>query len=115
MTRSSNRARIAMMSIVASLATACTLPPQRTYEYVCPDGYEFSIRYSGSEDPGDIALLEDTSGRTKLPRAPAASGARYSDGVTVFWAKGDEAMILRGTVVEHSGCSTDLDQDSSST
>ena len=105
-----------VMVTYALIATsACTLPPQRAYEYVCPDGYKFSIKYSGDRDPGDVAILEDASRKLKLPRAPAASGERYSDGSTVFWSKGSEAMILRGTVVEHAGCSTNLDQAASST
>ena len=103
------------VALALSVATACTLPPQRTYEYTCPDGYEFSIRYSGSQDPGDVAILEDASGQLKLPRARSASGERYSNGVNVFWSKGAEAMIMRGTVVEHAGCSTNLNQGSSST
>lgn len=97
---------------VALLATACTLPPQRTHTYACPDGYEFTIRYSGSDDPGDIAVLEDASGVVKLPRAPAASGERYSNGSIVFWSKGDEATILRRDEVLHGSCSTDLDRKS---
>ena len=88
----------------ALLLTGCVLPPQHTHEYVCPDGYEFSIRYSGAEDPGDVALLEDESGASKLPRAPAASGARYSNGITTFWEKGDTAMILYGEEVAHADC-----------
>jgi putative lipoprotein len=38
-----------------------------------------------------------------LPQVPAASGAKYSDGRTTFWSKGDEASLsLDGT--EHAGC-----------
>jgi len=91
-------------AVTVLLLSSCVLPPQHTREYSCPDGYEFTIRYSGSEDPGDVARLEDESGTSKLPRAPAASGARYSNGVTTFWEKGDTAMILHGDEVMHEGC-----------
>lgn len=87
------------------LVASCSVPSQRKYRYSCPDGYEFTIRYRGSNHPGDIALLEDAAGYTKLPRVPAASGARYSNGVTTYWSKGEEAMILRGGEVAHGGCS----------
>jgi membrane-bound inhibitor of C-type lysozyme len=97
------------------LIAACTIPPQHQQKFACPDGYQFTIRYSGSNDPGDVAILEDATGRIKLPRAPAASGARYSNGATVFWSKGDAAQILQGDIVEHADCSTNLDQASSST
>lgn len=97
----------------ALLVAGCVLPPSHEYAHTCPDGYAFNIRYSGADDPGDVAFLEDASGQTKLPRAPAASGARYSNGATVFRSKGDEAMILDGDTVRHQGCSTDPDQASS--
>jgi putative lipoprotein len=38
-----------------------------------------------------------------LPHVAAASGAKYSDGRTTFWSKGDEASLaLDGA--EHAGC-----------
>jgi putative lipoprotein len=39
----------------------------------------------------------------ELTKAPAASGAKYSDGRTTFWSKGDEASLaLDGA--EHASC-----------
>jgi putative lipoprotein len=39
----------------------------------------------------------------ELPKAPAASGTRYSDGRSTFWSRGDEAsLVLDGE--EHAGC-----------
>ena len=32
-------------------------------------------------------------GTLELPQVEAASGARYSDGTTTFWTKGDEAFV----------------------
>jgi len=91
----------------------CSLPPQHKYSYTCPDGYAFTVTYAGSNQPGDIAVFKDASGTLKLPRAPAASGARYSNGLVVYWSKGDEAMIRIGDEMAHQGCSTDPDQVSS--
>ena len=86
------------------MLAACVLPPQHTRDYACADGYEFSVRFSGADDPGDVALFDDGSGAVKLPRAPAASGARYSNGAIAFWEKGDSAMILRGDEAVHIDC-----------
>jgi len=104
MTLLASNIRYLAPALAALLLAGCVLPPQHTRDYSCPDGYEFNIRYSGAEDPGDVALLEDESGVVKLPRAPAASGARYSNGITTFWEEGDSAMILRGEEVAHADC-----------
>ena len=41
----------------------------------------------------------------ELPAVPAASGAKYSDGSTTWWSRGDEALLtLEG--VEQRGCRT---------
>ena len=55
---------------------ACTKPWTPTHEYTCSDGYAFTIAYSDTDNPGDIAILEDADGKTKLPRAPSASETR---------------------------------------
>ena len=89
------------------LLTACTKPWSPTYEYTCPDGYEFTIVYSDTDNPGDIAILEDADGTTKLPRVPSASGTRYSNDATEFFGKGDEAMILQAGTIVHRECTTD--------
>ena len=104
MNRFTFKPRVLAPTVVAFLLAGCVLPPQHTHDYLCPDGYEFSIRYSGAEDPGDVALLEHESGTAKLPRAPSASGARYSNGITTFWEKGETAMILSGDEVAHVDC-----------
>lgn len=96
-----------MAALAAGLMIAgCTLPPRHEYAYSCPDGYEFTITYSGADDPGDIAVLEEASGTTKLPRAPAASGAHYSNGVTVFRSQDDVATLTRGNESRHVDCTT---------
>ncbi len=95
-----------LVIVVFGALVACTKPWASTHEYTCPDGYAFTIAYSKTDNPGDIARLEDADGTTKLPRAPAASGARYSNGATVFWSKGDEALIEQAGRVVHKGCTT---------
>lgn len=98
---------ICITLFMLATAIACTKPWSSTYRYYCPDGYEFSISYAGTENPGDIATLEDDNGSRLLPRAPSASGTRYSDDAIEFFAKGDQAMILRAGTVVHRDCSTE--------
>ena len=88
----------------ALLITGCTKPWSPTYEYACADGYEFSITFSDTDHPGDIAVLKDADGQTKLPRAPSASGIRYSNEATEFFAKGDEAIIRKAGAIVHQDC-----------
>jgi len=88
------------------LIAACTKPWSSSYDYTCPDGYEFTIAFSDTENPGDIAVLEDADGMTKLPRAPSASGSRYSNEATEFFSKGDEAMIRQAGKIVHGKCTT---------
>jgi len=65
--------------------------------YAC-DGLAFRVEVT----PGR-ALLRLRGRSIDLPAAPSGSGAKYSDGSTTFWSKGNEALLtLDG--VEHSGC-----------
>nr|WP_240955923.1 alkaline phosphatase family protein [Wenzhouxiangella sp. XN79A] len=53
----------------------------------CP-GRRFVVRIA----PG-LASIETAGRMFALPTVPAASGAKYQDATTVFWAKGDEATF----------------------
>ena len=59
----------------------------KTMVYEC-SGYDFIARLG----PGEMAVwLEDRY--TILSQVRSASGVRYQEGDTVFWTKGDEAML----------------------
>jgi putative lipoprotein len=72
-------------------------PGTRVLAYDCAG---LAFRVEVSRERARLLL----SGRSvTLPAVPSASGAKYSDGSTTFWSKGDEASLsLDG--VEHSGC-----------
>jgi heat shock protein HslJ/membrane-bound inhibitor of C-type lysozyme len=71
----------------ASPGAGAAPPPSRTVVFVCDEG-EFFVRMS----PGQVELV--LSDRTLvLPQVPAASGAKYQEGRTVFWNKGNEARF----------------------
>lgn len=61
-----------------------------TAAFKCTDGTAFTARYA------DNSVRLYLPGKTvKLPRTRSASGARYADGKTIYWTKGDEAMLIR--------------------
>jgi membrane-bound inhibitor of C-type lysozyme len=71
--------------------------PPRTLVFACDDR-EFLVRVG----PGQVELV--LPGRTLvLPQVPAASGARYQEGRTLFWNQGNEARFeIEGKV--YTGC-----------
>jgi membrane-bound inhibitor of C-type lysozyme len=48
--------------------------------------------------PAAVVLVEGPRAQ-RLPQVVAASGARYSDGLTTFWVKGQEASWLQGPLL----------------
>lgn len=63
------------------------LAPPATFFFECED-LDFTARH----DQRGIFLF--LPGRTLLlPETPSASGAKYTDGETTFWSKGEEALL----------------------
>jgi uncharacterized membrane protein/membrane-bound inhibitor of C-type lysozyme len=60
----------------------------QTFVFECSEGYSFVARIEGER-----AWLFLPGKTIPLPHMPAASGAKYSDGVTTFWSKGEEARL----------------------
>jgi membrane-bound inhibitor of C-type lysozyme/uncharacterized membrane protein len=60
----------------------------QTFVFECGEGYSFVARIEGERI---WLFLPDKT--IPLPHVPAASGTKYSDGVTVFWSKGEEARL----------------------
>ena len=71
-------------------STVSTRPPGKTYVYECPDEFGFTARIEG-----ETAWLFLLSGTISLPHVPAASGAKYQDGATIYWSKGEVAILER--------------------
>ena len=71
-----------------------------TYDF---SGLVFEVRFIEG-----AAILYLPDGPLTLPQGISASGARYTDGSTTFWNKGDDAHLeINGSVV---GEKTDLPQ-----
>lgn len=58
--------------------------------FVCPDGTSLDTVFDNAAQTVTVALPDGT---VTLPRVESGSGARYSDGTTTFWNKGDEAFV----------------------
>lgn len=78
-----------------------TVDMDNRWEFSCPDGYQYAAIYS--RDFGH-AVIETEDGSFKLARAESASGARYTDGSMVFWAKGSMAMLEIEGREKHVDC-----------
>lgn len=67
------------------------LPPVINSAFVCEDGRDLDVAFH-TREPTRVVIV---AGRRTidLPQTISASGARYSDGVTTFWNKGDQALF----------------------
>jgi membrane-bound inhibitor of C-type lysozyme len=81
-----------------------SIPPgSRHFAYQCTDGTRFGVLMGPA---GDQAKLELGGVVYELKQIRSASGAKFSDGTTIFWSKGREATIERGGKVVHRDCKT---------
>jgi membrane-bound inhibitor of C-type lysozyme len=69
--------------------------------YVCSDGKRFQVTIA---DNGEKAVLRLDERVLELPHVRSASGAKYSDGMTIFWSKGNQAFIATNDKVSHWDC-----------
>lgn len=84
--------------------TPSSIPPgSRHYEYRCADGTRFDVMMWPT---GDRARLELGGVLYELKQVRSGSGARFSDGTTVYWSKGREATLERSGKVIHRDCRT---------
>lgn len=102
-----NYKRIACLAIVLALVAGCATRPKPPAKgvtrpapatavsegyarYRCAGGEEIGVTFQAG---GERALLERGGRSELLRRVVSASGAKYSDGKTTFWTKGDTAMV----------------------
>jgi membrane-bound inhibitor of C-type lysozyme len=68
--------------------------------YACAAGVEVRALYSG-----DSVVVTFPGGKVGLlPHVVSGSGARYSDGTTTWWTKGDSAFAMTGDSVTIRDC-----------
>src|SRR5262245_371750 len=79
-------------AVAAPDLTAEAAPPARTFVFDCDGGVTFTMRTG----PGEVALwLPPALGNRYLvlSATPSGSGARYQEGDTVFWSRGQLATL----------------------
>jgi membrane-bound inhibitor of C-type lysozyme len=75
-------------ALVCALLLACMLMTGGCYRtYFCDNGKTIEAR---DQLGGERVVIDVDDGAFTLPRVPAASGSKYSDGRRTFWFKGDE-------------------------
>ena len=72
-----------------------------TVVFQCPDGETIEANF---DNPDEVVVILPGQEAQTLPIIEAASGARYSDGTTTFWNKGNEALVEMDGAVVLSGC-----------
>lgn len=73
----------------------------KTFAYTCIDRVDFTARF---ENHTVRIYLKDRT--IELPQVQTASGIKFEDNSTTFWAKGNEAMLMRRGL-SSSRCSID--------
>jgi len=61
----------------------------QTFVYECAGRRQLSVRVEG-----ETAWLFLASGTRRLPQVVSASGAKFTDGATSYWNKGDDASFV---------------------
>ncbi len=69
--------------------------------YQWEGGHTFVVEFAPQ---GESVYLHLPEKSLQLPAVPAASGAKYSDGQTTFWTKGEEAFIAVNGEIRYRGC-----------
>jgi membrane-bound inhibitor of C-type lysozyme len=73
----------------------------KTFVYQCEGGQSFTVQFI---DDAKLALFTLNGKTLKLPQAISGSGARYSDGHTTLWIKGDGAFVMEGDKITIKDC-----------
>lgn len=81
----------ALVDVESRVEIERRVPPVIRSSFVCDDGRDLEVSFY-TEEPTRVVIV---AGRRTidLPQTMSASGARYSDGVTTFWNKGDQALF----------------------
>jgi membrane-bound inhibitor of C-type lysozyme len=95
---------ITVFALFAVAGCISSADQKNKWAFTCPDGYKFTAVFSRG---GESVTLEDESQKLKLDIERSASGARYTDGTTIFWNKGVMARIESGEGVIHQDCQGD--------
>ncbi len=74
--------------------------PALPVTYACAGGRGFAASFPTA----DSAIITAGTYSQGLPRVPAASGARYSDGTVTLWTRAREATLTGLPGGDYRGC-----------
>ena len=116
----------ALLLTLALIASACVAPVAPVNQGSAPttadetnaaqtaaDADQTSVTFACANDVTIDAVFDNASdnvtvtmnGETlTLPHVESGSGAKYSDGTTIFWTKGDEAFVQVNDETVIDGC-----------
>ena len=86
--------KVGFGAVVLAAMLSCSVTKVETQQnwlsFRCPDGQTVMARF----EPQDQFVSVHFAGRDlRLPHVISGSGARYSDGKTTFWNKGNSALM----------------------
>jgi membrane-bound inhibitor of C-type lysozyme len=83
--------RSVWFGVACALLLACLLMTGGCYRnYLCENGKTLEAR---DQMGGQRVVIDMGEGDLTLPRVPAASGSKYSDGRRTFWFQGDQLTV----------------------
>jgi len=95
---------VAVVSLVGLALVGCTTPEAESeateadlagtaamVTYQCPDGELIEAEYR--DEDAEVVVGLPNQEPIALPQVEAASGAKYSDGTTTFWSKGNQVLV----------------------
>ena len=83
--------RVLRLGLACSMLLACLLMTGGCYRsYVCESGKTLEAK---GQMAGERVIIDMGDGDITLPRVPAASGEKYSDGRRTVWFQGDALTV----------------------
>jgi len=73
-------------------------------EYLCENKESLSVVFSSSETLPAYAKINHMNSSYNLKKVPAASGEKYSDGINIWWSKGDTGFLQINNITVLKNC-----------
>jgi membrane-bound inhibitor of C-type lysozyme len=86
---------------ILTLAALFTMAGCSGTTYLCENGKTIEAKFLPRDEKVKIDVGDGTF---VLPRVPAASGSKYSDGSRTFWFKGDELTVESAGKTPYGRC-----------
>ena len=74
-------------------------------KYTCDNETLLSVTYTKSKQHYLFANVTFDGSTYKLPKVKSASGEKYSDGINIWWSKGEDGFLEIDNVIVLKSCS----------